>query len=79
MAIAGIELALWDVKAKALGVPVYELLGGNDHRRDPTFHVSGTATKEKSVTNIGDKWIRVPLIRLSRRNDVGMAGETQKR
>src|SRR5207247_3439354 len=23
-AIAGIELALWDVKAKALGVPVYE-------------------------------------------------------
>src|SRR5437867_8961333 len=27
-AIAGIELALWDLKAKALGVPVYELAGG---------------------------------------------------
>jgi L-alanine-DL-glutamate epimerase-like enolase superfamily enzyme len=27
-AIAGVELALWDVKAKALGVPVYELFGG---------------------------------------------------
>ena len=27
-AIAGIELALWDVKARALGVPVYELFGG---------------------------------------------------
>ncbi len=27
-AMAGIELALWDVKAKALGVPVYELFGG---------------------------------------------------
>jgi L-alanine-DL-glutamate epimerase-like enolase superfamily enzyme len=27
-AMAGIELALWDIKAKALGVPVYELLGG---------------------------------------------------
>ena len=26
--IAGIDLALWDIKAKALGVPVYELLGG---------------------------------------------------
>jgi galactonate dehydratase len=26
--IAGVELALWDVKAKALGVPVYELFGG---------------------------------------------------
>ena len=27
-AAAGIELALWDIKGKALGVPVYELLGG---------------------------------------------------
>ncbi|MFN8526818.1 MAG: mandelate racemase/muconate lactonizing enzyme family protein [Chloroflexota bacterium] len=27
-AIAGIELALWDIKARALGVPVYELAGG---------------------------------------------------
>ncbi len=27
-AIAGIEQALWDIKGKSLGVPVYELLGG---------------------------------------------------
>ena len=27
-AIAGIELALWDIKAKSMNVPVYELLGG---------------------------------------------------
>jgi L-alanine-DL-glutamate epimerase-like enolase superfamily enzyme len=27
-AIAGVELALWDIKAKALGVPVFELFGG---------------------------------------------------
>jgi galactonate dehydratase len=32
-AMAGVELALWDLKAKALGVPVYELFGGplRDH------------------------------------------------
>ena len=27
-AVSGIEQALWDIKGKALGVPVYELLGG---------------------------------------------------
>ena len=27
-ALSGIELALWDIKGKHLGVPVYELLGG---------------------------------------------------
>ena len=28
MGVAGIELALWDIKGKALGQPVYRLLGG---------------------------------------------------
>lgn len=34
-AISGIEQALWDIKGKALGVPVWELLGGRvrDHVR----------------------------------------------
>ena len=27
-ALSGIEQALWDIKGKALDVPVYELLGG---------------------------------------------------
>jgi L-alanine-DL-glutamate epimerase-like enolase superfamily enzyme len=43
-AIAGIELALWDIKARALGVPVYELWGGplRDHVRLYWSHCATT-------------------------------------
>lgn len=27
-ALAGIDIALWDLKARKLGVPIYQLLGG---------------------------------------------------
>jgi galactonate dehydratase len=36
-AIAGIDQALWDIKGKALGVPVYELLGGLVRDRMKTY------------------------------------------
>lgn len=36
-ALSGIEQALWDIKGKALGVPVYELLGGPTRHRIRTY------------------------------------------
>ena len=35
MALSGIDLALWDLQGKRLGVPVVELLGGLAHERVP--------------------------------------------
>ena len=51
-AIAAVDTALWDIKAKALGVPVYQLLGGAS--RDAVLvygHASGADIEElvKSV------------------------------
>jgi galactonate dehydratase len=36
-AIAGIDLALWDIKGKALGVPVYSLVGGPVRERQRVY------------------------------------------
>ena len=40
-AISAIDIALHDIKGKVLGVPVYELLGGKQRDRIPTFASTG--------------------------------------
>src|SRR6266853_1945761 len=48
-ALSGIDQALWDIKGKALGVPVYELLGGPTRTRVRVYAHARTpeALKEK--------------------------------
>jgi galactonate dehydratase len=46
-AIAAIDIALWDIKGKALGVPVYELLGGRVRDRVACYcHLRGGHSHE---------------------------------
>jgi mannonate dehydratase len=52
-AIAAVDTALWDIKAKSLGVPLYQLLGGAS--RDSVLvygHASG-ASVEETVKSVG--------------------------
>ncbi len=48
-AIAAIDIALWDIKGKALDVPVYELLGGRARDRVLTYNHNVGDTVEELV------------------------------
>src|SRR4030095_7350809 len=52
-AIAGVELALWDITAKALGVPVYALLGGPLRDRVPLYWSHCGTTRARHAELLG--------------------------
>ncbi|MCY3922125.1 MAG: mandelate racemase/muconate lactonizing enzyme family protein [Chloroflexi bacterium] len=60
-AIAGVELALWDIKGKALGVPVYSLFGGPTRERQLIYWSHCGSSRARNFDRIrwhnGDEWV----------------------
>jgi L-alanine-DL-glutamate epimerase-like enolase superfamily enzyme len=59
-AISAIDIALWDIKGKALGVPIYDLLGGRVRDRVVCYpHNEGDDTVtlvESCMRSVGEGW-----------------------
>ena len=50
--VSGIDIALWDLRGKALGLPIYELLGGPVRETIPLYtHFPYARTPEESARN----------------------------
>lgn len=52
-ALSGIDQALWDIKGKALGVPIYELLGGPTRDRIRVYARGGDPEQMKDTVKEG--------------------------
>lgn len=52
-AVGAIDMALWDIKGKALGVPVHELLGGKIRDSLPVYAHASTPEKARRAWDMG--------------------------
>ncbi len=67
-ALGGIDMALWDIKAKALNVPLYMLCGGKVREHVQLYATSGLprdvqsgpSLKERAEATMGSGILRVP-------------------
>ena len=54
-AISGIDQAIWDIKGKHLGVPVYEMLGGKVRNKMEVYSWIDSGTPEQAAQNATER------------------------
>lgn len=78
-ALSGLDQALWDIKGKRAGMPVYQLLGGKVRFAIPCYTHAGGRTPEEAVESVkkfqeqGFKYIRI------QQGGYGAVGTDQKK
>lgn len=80
-AVSGIDIALWDLAGKALGVPVYRLLGGKVRDKIPVYFW-GPGDPEETRILIRDKHARafkMGIDSITERGDPGQKLDPEKR
>lgn len=60
-ALSGIEMALWDIKGKALNAPVWQLLGGAIRETVPVYGHAHTADEALALKNLGYTALKTPF------------------
>ena len=75
-ALSGLEMALWDIKGKVLGAPVWQLLGGAIRDRIPVYGHAHTADEAKALLDIGVTAIKTPFTGIVDLDRVAMLRET---
>ena len=61
-AISGVEIALWDLAGKAMGVPIYRLMGGRVRSRIPIYlHAVDAADAKRLIAETKVKGLKVGI------------------
>jgi galactonate dehydratase len=61
-AVSGVEMALWDLAGKAMGVPVYRLLGGRVRERVPVYlHAVDAADARRLIAETKVKGLKIGI------------------